>query len=82
MSVQMTVRIPDALAKYVDDRVKSGGAASRAELIARALEELMRREEREREIALVDELNSRNESLYPDLDGLAEWGAHQPMGIA
>jgi Arc/MetJ-type ribon-helix-helix transcriptional regulator len=74
-------RSGDNLAKYVDDRVKSGGAASRAEMIARALEELMRREEREREMALVDELNARNESLYPDLDGLAEWGAQRPMGI-
>jgi Arc/MetJ-type ribon-helix-helix transcriptional regulator len=81
MSVQMTIRIPDSLAKYVDERVESGGAASRAEMVARALDELMRREEREREMALVDELNSRGESLYPDLDGLAEWGAHQPMDV-
>jgi len=81
MSVQMTVRIPDNLAKYVDDQVKSGDAASRAEMIARALEELMRREEREREMALVDGLNARNESLYPDLDGLAEWGVRRPMDI-
>jgi antitoxin MazE3 len=81
MSVQMTVRIPDNLAKYVDDHVESGDAASRAEMIARALDEMMRREEREREMALVDELNARNESLYPDLDGLAEWGARQPMDI-
>lgn len=77
----MTVRIPDNLAKYVDDRVKSGGAASRAEMVARAIEELMRREEREREMALVDELNARDESLYPDLDGLAEWGVKRPMDI-
>ena len=41
----------------------------------------MRREEREREMALADELNARGESFYPDLDGLAEWGAHQPMGM-
>ena len=81
VSVQMTVRIPDNLAKYVDDRVKSGDAASRAEMIARALQELMRREEREHEMTLVDELNARNESLYPDLDGLAEWGARRPTGI-
>jgi Arc/MetJ-type ribon-helix-helix transcriptional regulator len=81
VSVQMTVRIPDNLAKYVDDSVRSGGAASRAEMIARALEELMRREEREREMALVDNLNARNESLYPDLDGLAEWGVRRPMDI-
>jgi Arc/MetJ-type ribon-helix-helix transcriptional regulator len=81
MSVQMTVRIPDRLARYVDERVESGHAASRAEMVARALEELMRREEREREVSIVDELNARNEPLYPDLDGLAEWGAHQPMDL-
>jgi Arc/MetJ-type ribon-helix-helix transcriptional regulator len=81
MTVQMTVRIPDHLAKYVDDHVQSGAAASRAEMIARALDELMNREEREREEALVDDLNARGESLYPDLDGLAEWGANQPIGV-
>jgi Arc/MetJ-type ribon-helix-helix transcriptional regulator len=81
MSVQMTVRIPDHLARYVDEHVSSGAAASRAEMIARALDELMAREEREREMALVDELNAKGLPLYPDLDGLAEWGASQPMGI-
>jgi hypothetical protein len=50
-------------------------------MIARGLDELMRREEREREMALVDELNAQGTSLYPDLDGLAEWGAHQPMDV-
>lgn len=81
MSVQMTVRVPDDLAKYVDDHVASGDASSRAEMIARGLDELMRREERERETALVDQLNAQGQSLYPDLDGLAEWGANQPMGV-
>ena len=77
----MTVRIPDNLARYVDDQVEAGAASSRAEFIARALNELMRREEREREIALVDGLNARNEPLYPDLDGLAQWGLNQPMDV-
>jgi Arc/MetJ-type ribon-helix-helix transcriptional regulator len=81
MSVQMTVRIPDRLAKYVDDRVEAGEAASRAEMITRALNALIQREEREHEMALVDGLNDKGESLYPDLDGLAEWGASQPMGV-
>ena len=81
MSVQVTVRIPDYLASFIDDRVRSGGAASRADAISQALDELMRRDAREREMALVDELNSRGEALYPDLDGLAEWGADQPMDI-
>jgi Arc/MetJ-type ribon-helix-helix transcriptional regulator len=81
MSVQMTVRIADELAAYVDAHVASGDATSRAQVISRALHRLMRSEEREREIALVDELNARGESLYPDLDGLAEWGANQPMDL-
>jgi Arc/MetJ-type ribon-helix-helix transcriptional regulator len=82
MSVQMTVRIPDNVARYVDEQVESGEASSRAEVIARALDELMRREEREREMALLDNLNARHEPLYPDLDGLALWGARQPMDVA
>lgn len=77
----MTVRIPDHLAHFVDERVASGAVASRAELITYALDELMHHEERDHEIALVDELNARGESLYPDLDGLADWGANQPMDI-
>jgi len=32
-------------------------------------------------MTLVDDLNARNESLYPDLDGLAEWGVRRPMDI-
>lgn len=81
MSVQMTVRIPDELARYVDSEVEAGHVTSRAEMITKALDELIRREEREREAALVDELNAQGTSLYPDLDGLAEWGATQPMGL-
>jgi Arc/MetJ-type ribon-helix-helix transcriptional regulator len=81
MAVQMTVRIPDELAQYVDDRVAAGEASSRADLIARALDQMMHRAEREREMALVDELNERGEALYQDLEGLAEWGVGQPMGV-
>jgi len=42
MNVQMTVRIPDDLAEFVDQQV-SDGAKSRAEVITRALKREQRR---------------------------------------
>ncbi len=81
MSVRMTVRIPDHLADCVDARVRSGAAASRTELVAQALRQLMYQEEREHETAVVDELNARGDPLYPDLDGFGGVGARKVTAL-
>ncbi|MFT4165052.1 MAG: antitoxin [Microlunatus sp.] len=51
MTVQMTVRIPDALAEFVDSEV-AAGAKSRAEVIARALRREARRKRAEQDAAI------------------------------
>jgi Arc/MetJ-type ribon-helix-helix transcriptional regulator len=81
MSVQMTVRIPDHLAAHVDRHVAAGHFRSRAEMISRAIAEHVRAEEIAREIAILDGVKARGESLYPDLDGLAEHAASAPLEI-
>jgi Arc/MetJ-type ribon-helix-helix transcriptional regulator len=43
MSVQLTVRIPDELAGFVDQDVAEGRAVSRADAIAKALAREQRR---------------------------------------
>jgi Arc/MetJ-type ribon-helix-helix transcriptional regulator len=68
MTVQMTVRLPDSLAAFVDQRVAEG-EGSRASVIANALERERRRREIEHEIAVIDAVHARGEQLYPDLDG-------------
>ncbi len=75
MTTQMTVRLPDDVADYIDERVSLGDAASRAEMIARAVRH-------EREIQLLAALHDRGEEPYPDLDGLAGWSADQPIDLA
>ena len=48
MNVQMTVRIPDDVAEFVDQLV-SDGAKSRAEVITRALKREQRRQRAQRD---------------------------------
>ena len=48
MSVQMTIRIPDDLAEFVDRQVEDGGK-SRAAVITRALKREQRRKRAERD---------------------------------
>jgi len=49
MTTQITVRLPDELVEFLDGHVAAGEAASRASLVARALER-----ERRRHIAMED----------------------------
>lgn len=74
MTTQMTVRLPDDVASYIDERVSEGAAGSRAEMIARAV-----RHERETEILAA--LRDRGEALYPDLSGLVDWAAERPLDL-
>jgi Arc/MetJ-type ribon-helix-helix transcriptional regulator len=77
MSVQLTVRIPDELAGFVDKDVADGRATSRADAIAKALAREQRRRVAERDVELL--LTHRNET--DDLDGLAERAASTPLEI-
>jgi Arc/MetJ-type ribon-helix-helix transcriptional regulator len=77
MSTQMTVRIPDELAGFVDGQVAAGAAASRAEVIATALRHEQRRLAAQRDAAIYAATGSD-----ADMDALATWTAAQPMDIA
>lgn len=75
MTVQMTVRIPDVLADFVDEEV-ANGARSRAEVIARALRRELRRKQAERDAAIYAAASDPD-----DLEGLARWSSKQAGGL-
>lgn len=74
MTIQMTVRLPDDVASYIDERVNEGEAGSRAEMIARAVRH-------ERELEILAGLRDRGEAPYPDLAGVVEWAAERPLDV-
>ena len=75
MTVQMTVRIPDALAEFVDSEV-ANGAKSRAEVIARALRREVRRKHAEQDAAIYA-------AMPPDQDEprWAEWATRNASEV-
>jgi Arc/MetJ-type ribon-helix-helix transcriptional regulator len=75
MTIQIAVRLPDSIVEYVDQQVSSGSAASRAAVVARALERDRRRHVAEQD-AQIYAAGGRGE-----LDELASWAAAQPMEI-
>jgi Arc/MetJ-type ribon-helix-helix transcriptional regulator len=70
MSTQIAVRLEDKLVEFVDEIVDSGGARSRAAVVARALER-----ERRRAVAARDAEILAREGSDPELAGLAEHAA-------
>ena len=74
MSKQIAVRLPDDLVDFVDRMVADGQAASRADLVTRALTR-----ERRRELAARDAVVLSRSSPSADLDRLAAWaGGRSP----
>ncbi|HZN19553.1 MAG TPA: hypothetical protein VFB84_15440 [Micromonosporaceae bacterium] len=76
MTIQIAVRLPDDIVAFVDERVRSGAAPSRAVVVAQALERERRREAGERDAAIY--AASREDG---DLDDLASWAGTQPMDL-
>lgn len=70
MSTQIAVRLPDEMVAFLDRSVASGKAASRAALVATALEREMRRQLAERDAELLSEAGAGDE-----LDELVAWTA-------
>ena len=68
MRKQLTVRLPVELVEFVDRRVERGDAASRAAVIAAALERERRRVIAERDAAIL--------AASPDPEGLDELAAY------
>jgi antitoxin MazE3 len=76
MTVQIAVRLPDDIVAFVDERVSSGAAPSRAAVVTRALERERRREAAEHDARIYAAANQPS-----DLDELATWAAPQAMDI-
>lgn len=73
MSTQIVVRLPDHLVAFLDERV-AAGEKSRAAVVTKALMKYERRLSAERDAEIYLEKGD-----YPDLEGLAQWSARQPM---
>jgi Arc/MetJ-type ribon-helix-helix transcriptional regulator len=73
---QITIRVEEDLLDFVDALVGQGDRASRADAVNRAL-----RRERRHQVAVRDLeiMAAVDGDLYPDLNGLAEWAAQQPV---
>ena len=52
MSIQIAVRLPDEVVAFIDELVSHGEAASRAQVVSRALERERRRRGAERDAAI------------------------------
>jgi Arc/MetJ-type ribon-helix-helix transcriptional regulator len=74
MTTQIAVRLPDDLVAFVDRLVEGKQAASRAEVIARALER-----ERRRQIAIRDAAIMAESGEDPDLAGLIRYMTGHPV---
>jgi Arc/MetJ-type ribon-helix-helix transcriptional regulator len=76
VSIQIAVRLPDAMVEQLDRLVAEGRASSRASVIERALAREFRRQIAARDAAILAETGPD-----PDMDGLADYAAHTPMDI-
>jgi Arc/MetJ-type ribon-helix-helix transcriptional regulator len=74
MSTQIAVRLPDETVAFLDRLVREKKAASRAEIIARALERERRRKMAARDAAILAESGED-----PDLAGLIRYMTGHPV---
>ncbi len=70
MSKQLTVRLPDDLVEFIDQRVEHGKATSRAAVVAAAVDRERRRQIAERDAEILARSTSGD-----DLDDLASYSA-------
>ncbi|HMT90479.1 MAG TPA: hypothetical protein PKC73_12675 [Dermatophilaceae bacterium] len=74
MTTQIAVRLPDEMVRYLDSSVASGRAASRAALVALAVEREMRRQAAERDVEILNAAGAAD-----DLDDLVAWSVHHAV---
>jgi Arc/MetJ-type ribon-helix-helix transcriptional regulator len=74
MTIQIAVRLPDETVKFLDRLVAEKKAASRAEIVTRALERERRREMAARDAAILAESGED-----PDLAGLIRYMTGHPV---
>jgi len=74
MSTQIAIRLPDEIVAFLDRLVAEKKAASRAEVVARALEHERRREMAARDAAILADAGED-----PDLAGLIRYMTRNPV---
>ncbi len=72
MTTQIAVRLDDAEVEALDAEVAQGRAANRSDALRRAIAQLQREQRYRGEEAILLEIARRNESPYPDLDGILD----------
>ena len=70
MTTQIAVRLPDEMVAFLDRSVATGKAASRAALVAAAVEREMRRQAAEQDAQVL-----REHGAADDLDDLVQWSS-------
>lgn len=70
MSTQIAVRLPDDMVTFLDRAVADGRAASRAALVAMAVEREMRAEAAQRDAEILSDVGPED-----DLDDVVSWTA-------
>jgi Arc/MetJ-type ribon-helix-helix transcriptional regulator len=70
MSMQIAVRLPDALVAFLDRAVAAGKAPSRAALVAAAVVREMRRQAAEQDVRIL-----REHGPADDRDELVQWSS-------
>jgi Arc/MetJ-type ribon-helix-helix transcriptional regulator len=73
MTMQIAVRLPEELVRFIDELVADGRASSRAAAVTQALQRERRREMAARDAAILAA------GQPDDLDGLAEHVAQLPL---
>lgn len=68
MATQIAVRLPDEMVRFLDRSVASGKAASRAALVAAALEREMRIQAAQQDVQTL-----KKKGTVDDLDELVAW---------
>ncbi|MEX2289879.1 MAG: antitoxin [Mycobacteriales bacterium] len=76
MTKQIALRLPDDLVHFLDDLVATGAAASRADVVTRALLRERRRAAVERDVQLLIK-HGEDE----DLEAMVAWTSRQPLDL-
>ncbi len=79
MSIQIAVRLPDAMVEFLDELVAEGQAPSRASVVERALAREFRRQIAARDAAILAAAAAGGQDR--DLDGLAAYAAQLPVDV-
>lgn len=75
--MQIAVRLPDAMVKFLDQLVAEGQAPSRASVIERALAREFRRQIAARDAVILAEVGAD-----PDMDSLADYASRASLDVA